>query len=68
MEMVASVNGTFKDFLKMDFLPMFILKTFPKLTGYEENVKLYKIQKGYILKQIEEHEKTCDPENPRDFI
>eukprot|EP00091_Calanus_sinicus_P017336 TRINITY_DN3743_c0_g1_i5.p1 TRINITY_DN3743_c0_g1~~TRINITY_DN3743_c0_g1_i5.p1 ORF type:complete len:349 (-),score=66.23 TRINITY_DN3743_c0_g1_i5:512-1558(-) len=68
MEMVASVNGTFKDFLKMDFLPMIILKTFPKVTGYEENVKLYNIQKGYILKQIEEHEKTCDPENPRDFI
>lgn len=68
MEMVASVNGTFKDFLKMNFLPLIILKTFSKITSYEENVKIFNIQKGYIFKQIEEHEKTRDPEHPRDFI
>ena len=68
MEMVDSVNGTFKDWLKMDFLPLIILKTFSKITNYEENVKIFGIQKGYIFKQIEEHEKTRDPDHPRDFI
>eukprot|EP00092_Neocalanus_flemingeri_P018174 GFUD01019671.1.p1 GENE.GFUD01019671.1~~GFUD01019671.1.p1 ORF type:complete len:482 (+),score=104.99 GFUD01019671.1:156-1601(+) len=68
MEMVASVNRLFKDLVKMAVIPLKLMKMFPKLTDYADNVKVYEIQKKYIFKQIEEHEETQNIEHPRDFI
>merc|ERR1719483_911920 len=66
--MVFSVNKTFKSHVKMNVIPLRILKLFPKITEYDENVEIYNIQKRYISKAIEEHENTQNTEHPRDFI
>ena len=41
---------------------------FPKLTGYEEQIEIFRIQRNFVLKQIKEHEETLDSESPRNFI
>ena len=67
-EVIAFINKMFKCYMKMIMIPLRILKMFPKLTEYEENVKIYKVQRDYVLKQIEQHENSFDEENPRDYI
>ena len=54
--------------MKLFFTPYRILKIFPKLTVYEEQAEIFKIQRNFVLKQIQYHEETLDIENPRDFI
>eukprot|EP00092_Neocalanus_flemingeri_P004804 GFUD01005172.1.p1 GENE.GFUD01005172.1~~GFUD01005172.1.p1 ORF type:complete len:484 (+),score=104.63 GFUD01005172.1:98-1549(+) len=68
MKMVDSVIRIFKVYLKMTFIPLKLLRMFPKVTGYEENIKNCEIQKNFIWKQIEEHEKSKDTDHPRDYI
>ena len=65
---IASINTMFKSYMKLFFTPYRILKMFPKLTVYEEQVEIFKIQRNFVLKQIQYHEETLDIENPRDFI
>ena len=54
--------------MKMCLTPLIILKMFPKLTEYEENVEIHNIQKRFVLEQIEQHELTIDNDHPRDYI
>eukprot|EP00092_Neocalanus_flemingeri_P003772 GFUD01004058.1.p1 GENE.GFUD01004058.1~~GFUD01004058.1.p1 ORF type:complete len:486 (-),score=123.42 GFUD01004058.1:441-1898(-) len=68
MEMVASVCKMFKCHMKMVLVPFKILKMFPKATEFDENTKIYNIQRRYISREIEKHEQTLDTEHPRDFI
>ena len=68
MEMVASVNKVFKCLMKMELVPLQLLKMFPRVTEYEENVRIYEVQKKFIFKEIEQHEQTLDREHPRDYI
>ena len=49
-------------------LPFFILKNFPNLTGYKMRSGIVEEHKAYILKIIEQHEETFDPEHLRDFV
>ena len=67
-EVIDSINKMFKDHMKMITIPLGVLKMFSNLTGYDENVKIYKVQRAYVLKQIEQHENSIDEENPRDYI
>ena len=67
-EVIASINKMFKNHMKMITIPLRILKMFPKFTEYDENVKLYKVQRAFVLKQIEQHENSFDEANPRDYI
>ena len=66
--MVASVNKTAKGFMKMELIPLKLLKMFPRVTEYEENVKIYDIQRRFIFREIEQHEQTLDANHSRDFI
>jgi len=68
MEMVASVNKVFKCLMKMELVPLKLLKMFPRVTEYEDNVKIYDIQRRFILREIEQHEQTLDANHSRDFI
>ena len=67
-KMIESVNKMFKSHMKMCLTPLIILKMFPKLTEYEENVEIHNIQKRFVLEQIEQHELTIDNDHPRDYI
>ena len=68
MEVVESVNDMFKIGVFLVLIPLAVLKMFPKLAGYEARVHIYEVQKKYIMKEIEKHQETIDPEVPRDFI
>eukprot|EP00092_Neocalanus_flemingeri_P011092 GFUD01011940.1.p1 GENE.GFUD01011940.1~~GFUD01011940.1.p1 ORF type:complete len:480 (+),score=113.71 GFUD01011940.1:179-1618(+) len=68
MEMLASVNRQFEIIFNMEVFPLKIMKMFPKATNYAEMVNILDTQKRFIMKQIEEHECTIDPEHPRDFV
>ena len=68
MEMVAAIDLIFKNTLKVNMIPLKILKKFPSLADYETVVKAYDDMKRYIMKIIDEHERTYEQENPRDFI
>ena len=68
MEMLASVNSQFEIACNMDAFPLQVLKMFPKATNYSEMARIIATQKSFILKQIDEHERTIDPEHPRDFV
>jgi len=67
-KMIGSVNKLVKSHMKMNLIPLNILKMYPKLTEYEDNVEIYRIVKKFIAKQITEHETNLDTEYPRDFI
>ena len=68
LTMLEAVNTIFRDAGKMALVPLCIHKIFPKLTNYAENVKLFEYQKSVFFKQIDDHEKSRDLNNPRDFI
>ena len=51
-EVIASINKMFKNHMKMITIPFRTLNMFLRLTEYDENLKLYKIQRAYVLKQI----------------
>ena len=67
-QMIESVNKMFKCYLKMILVPLKILKMFPKLTEYEDNVDILNVQKRFVSEQIEQHEATLDSEHQRDYI
>ena len=68
IELVEKVNYLFNKGLMNAILPMWINKMFPSLTGYKERVEVFTDQKTYIKEIIEEHKKSIDKDNPRDFI
>ena len=68
MEVVASVTDQFKIGMFIILIPLPILERFPKLASYQTRVQIYDLQKNYIMKEIERHEETNEPEIPRDFI
>ena len=68
MEILESVTRMFELFVYISVYPLKIMEMFPKSTNYAEMVNILNTQKNYIIKTIEEHESTIDPEHPRDFV
>ena len=68
MEILESVSRMFELMFYMDVYPLKFMEMFPKATNYAEMVNILNTQKNYIIKTIEEHESTIDPEHPRDFV
>ena len=67
-KILESVNTMAMCHMKMTLVPLRILKRFPKLTKYEENVEIYSFIRRFLSKQIADHNQTLDNANPRDFI
>ena len=68
MKLVENVTEVFKVGVKTALFPLFISKTFPKMTGYAKRVEVTEGQKEYFKKVIEEHQDSLDENNLRDFI
>jgi len=52
----------------LQVLPFFLIKLFPSFGGYNERAYITETQREFMLRMIEEHKKTFDPEDLRDFI
>ena len=48
--------------------PFPLAKLFPNISGYTEKVEVLDAQKAYMMKTIDEHNATLDPEHLRDLI
>ena len=52
----------------LQVLPFFLIQLFPSFGGYNERAYITETQREFMLRMIEEHKKTFDPEDLRDFI
>ena len=68
IEMVEKVNLLFSQGVKTGIIPMWINQMFPGITGYGDKVEVLNEQKDYVMDIIDEHKKSIDINNPRDFI
>ena len=67
-EVVNGVAFMFETYIKANFTPLRLLKTFPDLFDYKKISHAYDVLRVYNMKTIDEHEETLDEEAPRDFI
>lgn len=49
-------------------MPFFLVKLFPTFSGYSAKAHILDSQRAFLLKTVEEHESTFDPNHMRDFI
>ena len=69
VRMVELVNRIFKKGPStLQMLPFFMVRLLPNLTGYTERAGILDAQREYMLKIIDQHIDTFDPEHIRDFI
>ena len=69
VRMVELVNGIFKKSpASLQMLPFFMVKLLPNLTGYAQRAGILDDQREYMLKIIDQHMVTFDPEHLRDII
>jgi len=68
MKMVDMVTTIFTVGIKIDFIPLPLLKMFPTWTQYELKSSTQNNILKYLMEVAKEHKASHDPQNPRDFI